>query len=640
MGTLTMRCVSAILLALLVAVTVGQDDVTVPTSTDGAAATDSSDVAGDAKVVLQVPVTTPTGNRTVVFREGQDVQTVINEFVAAEGLGTAEASAILSHVVGVARKPLLSLPMTTPNGDRVLDLFDGEDVRPQVLKFCQDEGLTQAHYQQIIDEVVRRAQPKKYAFTVSVQVGEANTSEGLRVLHFFENDAVNAKVLEFCNALGLGQEAFDAILEHVKQRAQAQPLMSLPFDTPVGSQTLKIYPEDTVPNACHYFVHALGLGEAELQAVFKAVQTQIQLLQRDQYNNILDLGTNVFLGLDADSSGLLSAGEQQPLQANGDDSAIDLNGDGSVDFFEFMATRSANLTALSATTTVTERLDASMDTVMRPFSNGLLSTSLSADGLGLLLSAHFLSGNATALFQALDADESSSLSVTEMKALRSVLLNRATLNSAFDSAIKAFERADTSGDGALSDGELKVLTTAADALSALDHDSNGEITFVEFMAAAMSQPMVHAASNYTAGLLVPADAGGVVFTGRGVELVVDTVLSLFRRYDENQDGSLNETEQINMADGEFTSDRPSDDVIATVLPKGSPVTREAFRDSLFASGRGQVFVSKAASLRRGLAESAQKGIHALSPTVFNATKENTAESPSLPAGHAICSMFM
>jgi len=94
-----------------------------------------------------------------------------------------------------------------------------------------------------------------------------------------------------------------------------------------------------------------------------------------------------------------------------------------------------------------------------------------------------------------------------------------------------------------------------------------------------------------------------------------------------------------MADDEFASDRPSDEVIATVLPKGSPVTREAFRDALFAAGRGQVFVSKAASLRRSLAESAQKGIHALSPTVFNAAKENSAESPSLSAAHPIRAIF-
>jgi len=364
--------------------------------------------------------------------------------------------------------------------------------------------------------VMRRASPKKYAFTVPVKVGEANTPDGQRVLHFFENDAVAAKVLEFCNELGLGQEAFDAVVEYVKQRAQAQPLMSLPFDTPAGTQTLKIYPEDPVTNACRYFVHALGLGDAELQAVFQAVQTQIQLLQRDQYNNILDLGTNVFLGLDADASGLLSASEQQPLLADGDDSTIDLNGDSSVDFFEFMAARSANLTALSTASTVTEQLDASMDAVMRPFSNGWTSTSLSADGLASLLTAHYLSGNATALMQALDVDESKDLSVAEMKTLRSVLLNRAAINSAFDAAIKTFERADASADGALSEGELKTVTAAADALSALDHDSNGQVTFVEFLAAAMSQPAVHAASNYTAAALVPADAGGVVYTGRGV----------------------------------------------------------------------------------------------------------------------------
>jgi len=608
-----------------------QQEINVPTTPDGSA---------PAKVVLSVPISTPNGNRTLEFREGEDVQATINAFVTSEGLGEAEANAILQYVVGSARKPALSLPLTTPSGEeKVLDLYEGTDVRQAVVQFCQQNNLTQEHYEQIVAEVVRRGQPQKYAFTVPVKLGEGAENE--RVLHFFDNDAVAQKVLDFCNALKLDQAAFDAIVAFVQRRAETPPLLSLPFDTPSGTQTLKLYEDDSVINACRYFVHALSLGEAELRAVYGAVQTQIRLLQRDQYNSVLDTGSVVFIGLDADASGLLSVSEQTLLKPT-DESPVDLNGDGSCDFFEFMATRSSNLTALLQVDNINAQLDAAIDSMIKPYSDNWMGPpAINAQGLETMLNVSYLQGNATAIVLALDKDDSKTLTSSEMKTLRSVLLNRGAINTAFDAAIKAFDRSDSNGDGALTSAELQSVTSNADAFVALDNDSDGSVTLAEFLAAAMSQPRIHAVSNFTSGDITPVEGGGIVYTGRGIELIVDAALTLFRRYDLDSNGTLSESEAAQLLAAEFAEGKsPSADVLSAVLPKSEEgVSRESFRTSLLSTGPGQVFLSKCQSLRQVLGESAQKGIHALSPESFNAVKEKSADSPSQPSSSAITTLF-
>jgi len=306
------------------------------------------------------------------------------------------------------------------------------------------------------------------------------------------------------------------------------------------------------------------------------------------------------------------------------------------------ATRSANLTALSQSDRLSEQLDASVDAMIKPYSDNWMGPpTISADSLATLLTANNLNGNATAIVLALDKDESKTLTAAEMKSLRTVLLNRGAVNTAFDAAIKAFERADSNGDGALTASELKSISSNGDAFAALDNDADGSVTLVEFLVAAMSQPSVHAVSNFTAGAVMPVEGGGVVYTGRGIELIVDSVLTLFRRYDADGNGTLSEAEAATMVADEFKDGgSPSDDVVAAVLPKGEDgVSRESFRATLLSVGPGQVFLSKCGSLRQLLGESAQKGVHALSPAVFNAVKDKTADSPSLPSSTAVLTFF-
>ena len=67
-----------------------QQEINVPTTPDGSA---------PAKVVLSVPISTPNGNRTLEFREGEDVQATINAFITSEGLG--EVSDFLFDTVAI-----------------------------------------------------------------------------------------------------------------------------------------------------------------------------------------------------------------------------------------------------------------------------------------------------------------------------------------------------------------------------------------------------------------------------------------------------------------------------------------------------------------------------------------------------------
>jgi hypothetical protein len=56
------------------------------------------------------------------------------------------------------------------------------------------------------------------------------------VLHLFDGDNVAEKVLGFCKEIGLSQATYASMIEFVKRRAAAEPLMTVPFDTAKGTQ--------------------------------------------------------------------------------------------------------------------------------------------------------------------------------------------------------------------------------------------------------------------------------------------------------------------------------------------------------------------------------------------------------------------
>merc|ERR1711988_472434 len=562
----------------------------------GVPSTAADAAPAERQVAMEIPITTPAGNRTLTLYAGEDVRQAIKDFTTSEGLGEAEENAILSYVVNSARKPALSLPITTPNGERVLALYEGQNITAEVIDFCNREGLGVDAFNAIISEIAKRAGPKAYAMTVPVQIAEG--AEGLRVLHLFDGDRVADRVLQFCNSLGLGQEAFDAIVAFVQRRMSSSPLMELPFTTPSGTQILRLYPEDVISDVAQYFVHALQMGAPELQAVTNGIEMQVRALQRDQYNSILDQLSTVYAALDKDDSGVLSPNELAVLAK-----------DGSCDFYEFVATRSGNLTNVTAASA--GAMDDAISAIVKRHAAFGADGGIDKAGLEAVLKGEDLVGDAERLFAALDADNSTSLSVSELGGIKGAIINRAKGTRAFKSAVTAFARADSDHNGELTLSEAGYVvpdswteTPGASAFSNMDLDGDGVCTFTEFAGAAMSQSAVHAASNFSKGAIEKTDDGSALFTGRCAELAVDAYLSLFRRYDANRDGVLDETEQVALKESDGGA--ATDAFLAATKGEGGNITRAAFRDTILAKGEGQAFVAAAKSIQRLLVDSSQK----------------------------------
>merc|ERR1711988_1382412 len=597
----------------------------------GVPSTAADAAPAERQVAMEIPITTPAGNRTLTLYAGEDVRQAIKDFTTSEGLGEAEENAILSYVVNSARKPALSLPITTPNGERVLALYEGQNITAEVIDFCNREGLGVDAFNAIISEIAKRAGPKAYAMTVPVQIAEG--AEGLRVLHLFDGDRVADRVLQFCNSLGLGQEAFDAIVAFVQRRMSSSPLMELPFTTPSGTQILRLYPEDVISDVAQYFVHALQMGAPELQAVTNGIEMQVRALQRDQYNSILDQLSTVYAALDKDDSGVLSPNELAVLDK-----------DGSCDFYEFVATRSGNLTNVTAASA--GAMDDAISAIVKRHAAFGADGGIDKAGLEAVLKGEDLVGDAERLFAALDADNSTSLSVSELGGIKGAIINRAKGTRAFKSAVTAFARADSDHNGELTLSEAGYVvpdswtdTLGASAFSDMDLDGDGVCTFTEFAGAAMSQSAVHAASNFSKGAIEKTDDGSALFTGRGAELAVDAYLSLFRRYDANRDGVLDETEQVALKESDGGA--ATDAFLAATKGEGGNITRAAFRDTILAKGEGQAFVAAAKSIQRLLVDSSQKGVHALTPEVFAQRREpkEGTETASLRVANSVQALF-
>jgi hypothetical protein len=385
-------------------------------------------------------------------------------------------------------------------------------------------------------------------------------------------------------------------------------------------------------------VHALDLGQPELEAVASQVENQIALLQRDQYNNILDTGSAVFAGLDADSSGALTSSEWGLLTA-GDDSPIDFNGDSAVDFKEFMAARSGSLAALSVS--ASGAMDDLLGKIIaKHASSGASSSAVTVDTLSAVFVGELLQGDAGPVLKALDADASGALNYTEMRSMRGALISRHVANNAFSKSLAAFKAADANSDGLLSASESSGLVSSffgpdvPSAFAVMDEGSDGSVSVSEFMSATMSLPVLHAVKNYSAGAVQPAANGGALFTGRGSELVVDAELALFRKFDADTDGILDAAEQAKFEGEELKPGGFSGTVGQLAgVGAGEGVTQAQFRDAVLApAGRGQAFVAACNGLVRSLVESSLKGVHALTPNVFQAVKAAAAaEGGAAPA---------
>merc|ERR1711988_1013610 len=188
---------------------------------------------------------------------------------------------------------------------------------------------------------------------------------------------------------------------------------------------------------------------------------------------------------------------------------------GSCDFYEFVATRSGNLTNVTAASA--GAMDDAISAIVKRHAAFGADGGIDKAGLEAVLKGEDLVGDAERLFAALDADNSTSLSVSELGGIKGAIINRAKGTRAFKSAVTAFARADSDHNGELTLSEAGYVvpdswtdTLGASAFSDMDLDGDGVCTFTEFAGAAMSQSAVHAASNFSKGAIEKTDDGSAL----------------------------------------------------------------------------------------------------------------------------------